>query len=168
MLKNKRSYDYEVDWLIGTFRERGNLCQLNARELFKIFEACWNQKYAPDDLITHLINIYEYRNKNESKYRASYEEPHQKKEATREGQLKHIKPHMDNYCSCQLAYGIVNFMISYVTNKNKWNKLDEANLKYLNNNIKMLGNGYLCNIPTHVTNERFNDIYAFEYSKIIV
>ena len=157
----KPAYDKGVDWLIGLYSNRGNLCELTAREIFKIFEACWNQKYEPEDLITHLINRWKYTNRNSDKWRASYEEPYQEREATREGQLKHIKPLMKNYCSCQIAYGIVNFMISYVTNYDKWGNLQKANLSYLTENILKFGNGYLCNIPPHVTDEKFNSIYAF-------
>ena len=164
----KPSYDYGVDWLIGTGYIRGNLCQLTDRELFKIFEGCWNQKYERKDLIKHLTIEYKLATRNSDKFRMTFQRPAQERNKTIEVQVKrHIKLFMGKCdCSCQLAYGLVNFMISYVTNKDKWGKLQEANLMYLHRNIAHFGNGYLSNIPTHINDDQFNNIYAFFQSDI--
>ena len=150
----KPSNDKGVDWLIGLYSNRGKLCELTPREIFKVWEGCWNQKCG-GDLIQHLVQKYKMANRNSWKPEMTFLEPHQERNATREGQLKHIKPLMKNYCSCQIAYGLVNFMNSYIP------KTEEANLKYLKHNIETWGNGYLNTIPDHIDDEAFNDIYAF-------
>ena len=152
------SYDYGVNWLIGMGNTRGNLCQLTARGIFKAWEGCWNQKYKPKELVKHLINHYKWDTRNSPwhKPRMTSVSANQERNKTIEVQIKrHIKPFMDNYCSCQIAYGLVNFLISYIPKK------EEANLHYLHRNIAEFGNGYLSNIPTHINDEQFNSIYAF-------
>ena len=159
MLK-PNNYKPTVDWLIGTGRERGNLCHLNPRGIFKVWEGCWNQKCG-GDLIQHLVQEYKmaYNVRNSWKPEVvngmTFLDFKQERNQVIEVQLKHIKPMMNSYCSCQLAYGIVNFMNSYIP------KTEEANLYYLKHNIETWGNGYLNNIPDHIDDEAFNDIYAF-------
>jgi len=160
-------YNYGVDWLIGTGQTRGNLCQLNARGIFKVWEGLWNQKYEHKDLIKHLTIEYKLATRNSYKSRMTFQRPDQERNKAIEVQLKHIKLFMTiNYCSCQLAYGLVNFMISYIAYKDKWGKLQEANLMYLHRNIVHFGNGYLSNMPTHINDDQFNNIYAFFQSDI--
>jgi len=157
----KPAYDKGVDWLIGLYSNRGKLCELNPREIFKVWEGCWNQKYG-GNLIQHLVQEYKmaYNVRNSWKPEVvngmTFLDPKQERNQVIEVQIKrHIKPMMSSYCSCQLAYGIVNFMNSYIPNT------EEANLYYLKNNIETWGNGYLNNISDHIDDEAFNDIYAF-------
>ena len=149
----KRSYDNGIDWLIGTGRERGNLHNLEGKELFKIFDESWKQKYKPKDFVTHIINYKNNRNSNSYKP----ELPHsvyQDKNKVIASQTRHwIKPLMKNYCSCILAFGLIN----YLNCCELW--MLQPNLFYFHENVTTRGADWLP--KSCVTDEEFNAIYAF-------
>tara|TARA_Y100001960_G_scaffold325300_1_gene407390 strand:+ start:17 stop:1447 length:1431 start_codon:yes stop_codon:yes gene_type:complete len=154
MLKNKRSYDYGVDWLIGIGRERGNLHNLEDKGIYKAFEGGWNQKYAPKDLITHLINYANMKNRNSYMDELPRLQPYQERNKVKQGQIsKWIKPLMKDYCSCILAFGLINYLNCCEPSK------QEANLYYFHKNVTLNEADWLP--KSCVTDEEFNSIYAF-------